>query len=180
MWRFFKNMIQLIISPDNGWEDVMRSSNPLKARYMMGWFIVIAALAGGISLLYPVHPPLLVLCQRAIAIFVVSWATVFFADFVITLALPRLDEGVMDPRNVSIMISYTVSLLAIQQLLSALIPMTFAMLELWPVYVVVILWRAMKSLELEPGVTGKYLLTVIIAFILPSQLLMRVFNYFVQ
>lgn len=179
MWKFFKNMVQLVISPDNGWEDVLQSSNPLRARYMMGWMIVLAALSCSISMIYFPHITLLTVVQRAIVTMVVYWATVFIADFVLSWAFPRFGDGVLDERAMSIVISYTVSLLTLQTMLSSLLPMTFAMLELWPVYVVVILWRAMKCLRFGSVVTGRYLVAVIIAFILPSQLLMRAFNYFI-
>lgn len=172
-------MIQLIISPDNGWEDVLQSSNTMRARFMMGWMIVIAAISCFVALFYDPHISVLSIVQHAIVIMVVYWATVFIADFVLSWSFPRFNEGVVDDRNMSIVISYTVSLLTIQTLLTSLLPVTFAMLELWPVYVVVILWRAMKSFQFDSKYTGRYLMAVIIAFILPSQLLMRAFNYFI-
>ncbi|MDE6154485.1 MAG: hypothetical protein K2G21_10120, partial [Muribaculaceae bacterium] len=104
------------------------------------------------------------------------WATFFVADFVLTMWLPRLNEGVVDERVSRLFLCYTVSLLSLQIVLASILPLTFAILELWPNYVVVIMWRAMKVLDLPDKAIGQFLLAVIVAFILPSQLLLRAFN----
>ena len=78
------------------------------------------------------------------------------------------------------MILYAISLLTIQTILSMLLPISFAILELWPIYVIIILWRAMKMLDIGTEKTGKYLALIIVAFIVPSQLVMRVFNSILQ
>ena len=176
MWMFIKNIIQLIISPDNGWDDVARGSNPVRARRGMSWMIAVAALSIFIQLFYSGHPAVMVLCQQMIVVFVTLCASYFFSDFILAMWLPRMNDVVVDERMSKLFIYYTISLLSLQIVLASILPLTFAILELWPIYVVVIMWRAMKVLDLPDKATGKFLLAVIVAFILPSQLLLRAFN----
>jgi len=176
MLAFLKNILQLIISPDNGWEDVVRVSSPRRAMRCMAWIVAVAAMSVFIQLLYSVHNPVMVLCQRSVIIVVSLWATYFIGDFIMTQWLPRINDGMYDERLSWLLPSYAASLLSLQVILTNVLPLTFAILELWPIYVVIIMWRAMKVLELPEGATGKYLLVIIVAFIVPSQLLPRLFN----
>lgn len=176
MWMFIKNIIQLIISPDNGWDDVSRVADPVRACRGMSWMITVAALSIFIQFFYSGHPSAMVLCQQMVVVLVSLWATFFVGDFVLTMWLPRMNDGVVDERVSRLFLCYTVSLLSLQIVLASILPLTFAILELWPIYVVVIMWRAMKVLDLPDKATGKFLLAVIVAFILPSQLLLRAFN----
>lgn len=176
MWMFVKNIIQLIISPDNGWDDVSRSATPARALRGMICMIAIAAVSVFVRMFYSAHAPGVVMCQQVVSVAVSFIATYFAADFILKAWLPRINEGVIDERMSRLFIYYTMSLLSLQVLFTNLLPLTFAILELWPIYVVVIMWRAMKVLDLPDEATGKYLFMVIVAFILPSQLLMRAFN----
>ena len=176
MWKFAKNILQLIISPDNGWTDVAQGSDPKRAGRGVSWFIVLASLSVFVQLFYSRHVEAVKLFQEMVIVAVSFWATMFLADFMLRQWLPRINGGVVDERMTRLFVCYSVSLLSLQVFISNILPLTFAILELWPIYVVVIMWRGMKVLDVPDNATGKYLIAVIVAFILPSQLLLRGFN----
>lgn len=177
MWTYIKNIFQLIISPDNGWDDIAAAGKSRGDVVSMGWMVMIAAASVFVPLFYTSHSPLLAMCQLFVAVNVSLWATYFIADNALSWVLPRLCDGVYDEKTAGTFTAYSVGLLSLQILLSDILPVTFAILELWPMYVVVIMWRGMKILDCQPAVTGKYLLLVILAFVGTSQLLLRIFNH---
>ncbi|MCM1448954.1 MAG: hypothetical protein NC082_01285 [Clostridiales bacterium] len=180
MWTFVKNILQLIISPDNGWEDTVRSNDRAGTVLPMGLVIMVASLSIFVPLLYSTHVTVLEMNQMFVTVNVSLWATYFIADSVMSWVLPRLCDGVYDEHRVRSFTAYTVALLSLQILVSDILPITFAILELWPLYVVIIMWRGMKILDCPQEHTGKYLLVVILAFIATSQLLLRGFKYVIM
>lgn len=180
MWKFAKNLIELIISPDNGWEDVSRTSEPVHSRMWMSVMIAVASVSCLFPLVYSVHEPVLAMIQRLIAVAVTYSATYVIAMFGLSLWIPRINEGVLDEASLVNLVTYSVSLSVIQVILTNLLPITFAILELWPVYVVIIMWRAMRVMGLDERVTGWYLLAVIVSIVVPSQLILRAFDYFIS
>ncbi len=176
MLIYLKNIIQLVISPDNGWEDIDADRSSQRAFKGLLWMTGIAALSVFVQLLYAHHIPLVAMFQMVIVVMISYGATYFIGNSVVTSWLPRINGGVSDADRVHLFSAYSVSLLSIQTIVSNLLPITFAILELWPIYTVVIMWRAMAILDISVEATGKYLLAVILGFILPSQLLPRIFN----
>ena len=71
--------------------------------------------------------------------------------------------------------AYITGLLSLQTILESVIPIPVAILQLWPIYVVVIIWRAMAILEVPEAHTGKYFIITIPTLILPSQIIIRFF-----
>lgn len=176
MLTYLKNMLQLIISPDNGWEDVDADRRSKRSARGLLWMVAVAAFSVFIQLLYARHMPLIAMFQSAVIVVITYGVTCFIGYSVVSLWVPRLNGGVLDTDRMRQFSAYSVGLLSIQTIVSNMLPITFAILELWPIYVVVIMWRAMAVLDMPGGATGKYLLAVILGFIVPSQLLPRVFN----
>lgn len=179
MWLFVKNIVQLIISPDNGWDDIAESASHNRSLVGMAWTIFIAAATVYVQLCYAGHPSGIVLTQLFIGIMVSLWATYFIADFVLVQWLPRLNEGVLNDSIFKQLLPCSISLLALQPMLNNLLPINFAILELWPLYVLVILWRAMKVLDIDETQTVKYICCMLVAFVIPSRLLLKGFYNFI-
>lgn len=176
MLVYLKNILQLVISPDNGWEDIDKDRSSIRAFKGLVWMVSIAAISIFIQLFYSRHIPLVAMFQSVIAVLISCWATYVIGRSVMSSWIPRLNGGVADTELVGLLSAYSVSLLSIQIIITDIMPLTFAILELWPIYVVVIMWRGMSVLGIPVEATGKYLLAVILGFIIPSQLLFRVFN----
>lgn len=179
MLTFIKNILQLIISPDNGWEDIKNEADSDRAFRGMSWTLVVSALACLIQVFYSGGATIAGQLQLAIVVVVAYWATYYVADFALTVWIPRINEGVIEPRNLKLFICYIVTLLSLQQLFTGLLPLRITILDLWPLYVLVIAWRAMKMLEIDTAKTERFLIINVVSFMLPSQLLIWVFKNYV-
>lgn len=142
----------------------------------MAWMLILTALSAFVEIFYSPHVTVITILQNTIAVGVALAVTFYLGDFLMTIWLPRLNDGVSDERLSRLFSSYVVCLLSLQYMLGNILPLSFAILELWPLYVVVIMWRSMRMFDLREGVTGKFILAVIVAFVVPLQVLYRLFN----
>lgn len=178
MWRFYKNIIQLIISPDNGWEDIKQTSRPERALLGMIWMIIVVAVSPLLHYVYSSDASWFTVVKESIMIVISMGLTYFIAGMIMNNWIPRFNGGVEINEKVTIFDSYMTSLLSLQILITNILPLSFAILTLWPVYVAIIMWRGMTFMDLEPRSTGKYIAIVIISLIVPSQVLIKLFLSF--
>ncbi len=177
MWRFFKNIIQLIISPDNGWDDIKRTSVPARAVLGAIWSIGIATLSPWIKLLYSSDISWLRLIQESIIIGVSYGLAYFLAGILMNTWIPMINGGEDSKDRITIFNSYIISTLLVQVLITNVLPLSFAILSIWPIYVAVIIWRGMKYMEIEEKDAGKFITASIVALIGPAFLLYRLFYF---
>ena len=178
MWRFYKNIIQLIISPDNGWEDIQQTSRPERATLGAIWMIIVVAVSPLLHFFYMNDVTWLTVVKEAIMIEISMGLTFFIAGMVMNNWIPRLNGGEEVRDKVTIFDAYVTSLLSLQILITNILPLSFAILTLWPVYVAVIMWRGMSFMEIESRCTGKYIAVAILSLIVPSQVLVKLFLSF--
>ena len=175
MWPYAKNIIQLIISPDHGWEDVAETSSPRRAFKLMTILLIIAALSPLCSLIYLEHPETLVIWQSTIIVFAAFWATFFVGEFVLGMFLHTLSEDEELNDSIRSFCAYVTGLLSLQVIIDSMLPIPVAILQLWPIYVVIIIWRGMRFFDIPEKHTGKFLLLTVPSLILPSQIIIRLF-----
>ena len=177
MLKFLKNILQLLISPDNGWDDIKEYGKT--AFGGMSCVIAVASVSCMFQLLYRDAYGFIEVLQHIIVSLVSYWVTFYISEFSLSLWMPRLCNGVFDPEILKTVVCYIISLLCVQTILQNVLPIEFAILTLWPIYVMVIVWRAMKILDVDLKNTEKYLLATATSFIAPSQLLIWMFNSYV-
>lgn len=178
MWRFFKNIVQLIISPDNGWEDIKLTSIPARAILGTLWSIAIAAISPWIKLLYNHDTSFIQLIQETIVTGVSFGLGYFLAGILMNTWIPMINGGEDIKDRITVFNSYIISLLSLQVLITSILPLSFAILTLWPLYIMIIAWRAMKFMDIEEKDAGKFMAASFVAVILPAILLNKLF-YFV-
>ncbi|MBD5180621.1 MAG: hypothetical protein HDT01_04910 [Bacteroidales bacterium] len=178
MWRFYKNIIQLIISPDNGWVDIQQTSIPQRAMLGAIWMIIVVAFSPLLHYVYGNDTMWLNVVKESIMILISMGLTYFIAGMVMNTWIPKINGGVENKDKVTIFAAYVTSLLSLQILITNILPLSFAILTLWPVYVAVIMWRGMHYMDVDARNTGKFMAVVILSLIVPSQLLIKFFLIF--
>lgn len=174
MWQFFKNIIQLIIQPDNGWVDISetRRERPL---WSMQWCFAIVALTSWVQLFYHARVSVVTVIQLMVMVYVSLWVAYFIGSYALSLFIPRVNDGVLDEERLNSFMACGMSLLSLQVMLGNLLPINYAILELWPLYVVVIMWRGKRYLEVPERKTGVFLAVVILSMVLPFEGLLKMF-----
>ena len=175
---FLKYLIQLIIAPVNGWEDIAGDGNRSRAIAMRGLSItlLIVALTSFTALFYKYDAGVVEVLQAAIVTYVLYWVTFFFADYIFTLYMPGITGSQVEEGQVKTYIAYNVAILSLVTLISNLLPFSFALIQLLPIYVGVIMWRGADYLGVPETKTGKFMMMSVCTVIIPPVLIGMLFE----
>lgn len=143
---FFKELLQVVISPRQGWHDTEKAGLPVHTLLTQGYipFIAIAALSAFMPLAYRSSSTATACLLEAISIFIRYFIGYFAATYILGFTLRRImgaDEAPSAEKN-DRMVLYTLATLALLSLVSNICPVELALLQMLPLYVVYIVWEA--------------------------------------
>ena len=171
MWKFLGNIIQLIISPASGWEDIAaddrrtdgrRGLTDIRKVYLGSFLPLIAVCAATyfLRMLYTGGPDFLQALQQTIIQFFSLFLSYHIAIYVFSLALPRLmsiDEQ-PDPRRSALLKMHCISVIALVFLLGNLIKVNVALIQFLPIYVIFIIWKGATYMGVPDRNLGLYMI----------------------
>lgn len=154
MFKFLANIIQLIFSPQKGWEDLdnddyrgdgRRGAIDVRRLYT-GCFIPLIAfcsLTSFVRILFEGGPDFLGALQTAIIEFFSLFLSYHLAVYVFSWVMPRLVAPGEQPdqRRDAIMVLYCISVVSLIFLLGNVIKVRLALIQFLPFYVVFIVWK---------------------------------------
>ncbi len=175
---FLRDMLQLILSPLKGWEDVSADGFDARELLIKGFipFVAIVALTVPVKYFFVADASIVVLIQQAVVCFIKYFVSYFIAGFVFTLYLPGCIDGEFSMRKCHTFIIYGLGLLALINLIQNCIPVELAISFVMPIYAMYILWRGLRYLSVSFNGVGSFLIMTICAIILPPYLLQYLFN----
>ncbi|MDE5857654.1 MAG: hypothetical protein K2H32_04800, partial [Muribaculaceae bacterium] len=90
-------MIQLVLSPVNGWEDIAKSDIPVKRLLSKGLYplMIVAAITSFCALFYSVDATFVSCLQSAVIIFISFFVTYFFANIIFM----TFGSNILNPAN---------------------------------------------------------------------------------
>ena len=179
MLKFLGLLIQLIISPGKGWEDIAAVGNEPRKICAGGFYplLGITACSVFIQLLYPLSDTFVASVQQAIITFVRFFISYFLASYVMSIFLKKLvDGGDPNEKKYNTFIIYNLSLLALITIIANCLPMEHPIVQFLPIYVLFVMWTGGRYLVIKVGNEIKFFLLSVISIIVPPYLLGYLFN----
>ena len=177
-FRYLLDMLQLILSPRRGWEDIAIDNASPRRLLHAGFlpFIILTALTCLPGLWYHSDATLPGVIGRAIACFVKYLAGYYLALFFFSLYMPSCTGGEVSPNKNATFIIYSLGLIAVFNILTNLLPMVPDMLYLLPVYLIFIMWRGITYMEVKFNGVMTFMILNILTVIITPFLLQYLFN----
>lgn len=178
-WRYLKNIIQLIISPARGWEDVSADGESPEELCRGGFYPLLAALGVSSLLryLYDVHNQSFIdILQLAIVIITSYFATLFFAQYAFTAFLNKFTDQEPSRHKSDSVVIYSLSVMMLFAIITNICPIEFEILKFLPVYALFVLWKASRFLDVREDAAGPYMFFVSAVVVAPPFLLTLLFN----
>lgn len=180
MLTFFKNLMQLILSPAHGWEDIARSAEKVDKLRSSGLYPLTAITALSVFLqgIYHVDQGLSDLLIGAVVTFVMFFVGYFCGVFVLTTVMP----GIQAPgthtgeRRINTLAIYSTGLLELIAIIANCVPITMALTLFLPLFVVVVIFKGARYLRVDPQYTARYVVLTSIALIAVPYLLKYLFD----
>lgn len=154
MLKFLGNIIQLIFSPQKGWEDLeyddlysdgrrgVLDIRHLYSRCLMP-VIVFCPLTYFVRMLYDNGPGFVEALQHVIIQFFCLFLAYHIGNYLFSLFASKIygQYDTPDQRRFSIMILYCIAVVAIIMMLDNIIKVNLALIKFLPIYVIFIIWK---------------------------------------
>ncbi len=177
---YITNIIQLILTPGSGWEDVSGSAvdraMPLR-QYLFGLF-GLTAITVFAELFHVDNASFALALIKSVGVFASLFVTYFIAREVFVAFLPDMLDTEFSVVKSEAVISYTLSIPAIIMMVFNLLPERLALYYITPVLVALIFWKADAYLGVSKDKNWHFVMLGIFGLILPPILIQELFGCF--
>lgn len=158
MLTFLKYLIQLILSPASGWEDIERTAPDAETLSRRGLYPLMALTAAAefLTLFYARHAALGEIIMRAVCDFGTYFVSLFIAKLIFELYLGRLCDVKPAPERVALLTVCGIGLMVLVQLLCNCLPWSLVIFKFLPVYVVLVLYKAIPYIGVRKADTMRF------------------------
>ncbi len=167
MLKFLKYLLQLLISPANGWDDISHAGTEPSRLTAEGFYPLLgaSAITAFIPMIYDHEISLAAALQNAIIIFVQYFISLFLANYIFATILPRYIDGEPNEKRTSTFIIYNLSLLALITIIENILPFDLAIVQFLPIVVAVVMWRGCRYMAVLSDRTGRFMIAAIVTII---------------
>lgn len=176
MLHYLKLMLQILMSPKRGWDDV--AADETSPRYLLRQGLlpvaIVASLTVGLGFLYQIRPQAYTIILTGVVAFVRYMLTYFIAVALLVYLLPRVtNDGAVDRTRVELFSVYCVGMMALIGILENIIPYQkgntplLPLIQFLPLYVVVVMIQGRGILNIIENRLFIFAAITIIGIILP-------------
>lgn len=146
MLTFLKYLIQLILSPSNGWDDLAKHDPDPEVMLREGLFPLMALSAATefLDIPYGTDAGLLQVISSAVTDLGAYFLTVFLARLIFDISLDKLCNRPPEQRRVHTFINATVGLMVLFRIVDNCLPWNLMLLKFLPLYVVLVISKATR------------------------------------
>lgn len=152
MLHYLKLMLQLLMAPARGWEDVAESAENSRHTLLCGLLplAALAALSAFTGRFYQLHPSFTPLLVKAVVMFIKYTVTYFIGVALLLNVLPRLtSDGLVNRERVELFCAYCEGMMAVIGILECVMPMDITLLQFLPIYVVVVICMGRRFVDVD-------------------------------
>lgn len=144
--QFVKQMIQLILSPSRGWEDVSASvHNPdWLERHGFVPFLIVTGLSEFLPMLYSHGGGFAACLLRGVIICVAMFCSLYVARLFMDITYARYIDRHVNKAKLSLFVTYLIGLNCLYTIITNAFPATMTLLKLLPLLSVIVVFRAVR------------------------------------
>lgn len=159
MLRFLKYVIQLILSPKNGWEDLARQNPSPQTLLNKGFYplLFLSVASEFLGMVYH-HDTLAVAIVSAVADFGAYFLGVYLTRLVLSLSLEKFCDEVPDFSVIETFSVVSVGLMVFFRIIDNVVPWNIMLLKFLPLYVVLVLSKSATYLGVRRDNDMRFLL----------------------
>lgn len=160
MKQYLQNIIQLILSPTKGWEDISAAVEDPDTVAAKGYYplLGIAALTEFFRLFYDRNLGFVSAVMLAVALFGTFFISYYVCRLVLESLLKNIVTGEPNASRVSLFILYTLSLSLIIEMIENCVPTSLTPIKFLPLFVALIIYRASAYMAVKPDYELKFLI----------------------
>ena len=165
MLQFLKHILQLMLSPAKGWEDVSQASEAPAELCSRGLYplLGIAALSNFVRMLYGNGILLVTAIERAVVDFGAYFVTVYIARLVFDIYVGRFTAGQPPRERVTVPTAVAVGILLPIHISDNILPWNLVLLRFLPLYAVLVLYKSSSYMDVPTSREMNYMIMATLA-----------------
>lgn len=181
MLLYLRQMLQLLLAPAKGWEDL--AACPITSREAIRRGLLPLAAAAGATVFFRaiyVKPDWTAMVTECLEAFMQYMITFYFGTLLMAMIIPRLtDPGKPTAEErINLFMSFPVGMMAVIGILAHLLPPGFTLINFLPLAVVVVMFSGRDFLGVPADRQGAFTALTIASAILPVYLIEWLFEKF--
>ena len=170
--------MQLIISPVKGWTDIAAVGENPQTLAASGFYplLGLTACSAFIPRLYHTHLELSLLIESAVVTFVGYFIAYFLASALLTATIEKVSSDNPGEKKINTFIIYNLAILALITFIRNCLPMDLSLIQLMPLFVLIIMWAGRKYLNIDEGHTPTFLLLCALFILIPPYVIIAIFR----
>lgn len=159
MWLYIRQLIQLLLSPAKGWEDISeaaKTADEIQRRGFYPW-IGITAASEFLRLIYNHKVSFVDVLQGAIAIGGALFISLYIARIFLDMILPQHVDRKVNLVKVNVFAIYLVGMVGLYHIISNAMPASMTFLNFLPVFSLLIVFKSTTFLGISEDKTMTFL-----------------------
>jgi len=146
MWLYIRQLIQLVLSPARGWEDISAAAQTPAEVQRRGYcpWLAVTALSELVPLLYRPGLTLWAALEAAIAVAGAMFVSVYLARVILDITLRGHVDGEVSPSRTGVFVLYTVGLVCLYRVVANLLPAALTLVHFLPLLSVPAIFKAAR------------------------------------
>lgn len=159
MLMFLKYLIQLMLSPTQGWADVAKNSPEPAHLLNRGLYplMIVSALTELLAIVYDHDTGWLQVITASIADFGAYFLAIYISRLVLDICLPKLCVDTPDYDRAQVFITCSVGLMVLFQIIDNVLPWSLMIIKFLPLYAVLVLSKASKYMQIRKNEEMRFL-----------------------
>lgn len=158
MLSYLKYLIQLILSPARGWEDLAEREPAPESMLRLGLYplLGIAAASELPALFYEQSTGLATVLMHAVVDFGAYFVSIFIARLLFDIYLGRLTET-PDRRHTETLVAMGIGMMVIIRIIDNILPWDLVLMRFLPLYVMLVLYKSSQYMAIPANNEIRYL-----------------------
>lgn len=181
--KFLTNILQLIVNPAKGWEDISHDHDDHVMLSRVGFYplLGIGTLSCFMNMLkIGQNVAFMQAFESAIIMLTVYFATLFIAGAAFGYYMPKISYKEPSTLRNTTFIVYTLSIMLLIEIIINIIPINFPVLYFLPIYLGVIMYKGTAYAGINPDKEGHFMFLSVFSIIAPPYLLGLLFKTILQ
>lgn len=178
MLKFLTCLIQLIISPAKGWEDIAAVGEDPRRICADGFYplLGVTACSAFIQRFYIPELGPVALIQDAIITFIEYFVSYFLASFIFSLFGAKVVDGELNEKKYHTFVIYNLSLLALITIVGNCFPMELPIVQFLPIFTIIVMWMGRRYMAVKEEFSFRFIFLSAVAILLSPYLLGYLFR----
>lgn len=170
MWLYIRQLIQLVLSPTRGWEDISESARTPDEIQRTGFYpwLALTALSELVRPFYEPELTFLAAFESAIAVAGAMFVSMYLARLFFDMTLTRHVDGTLNVGKVGVVTLYLIGVACLFRIVANVLPTSLTLVHFLPLLTLLIIFRSSDFVGVRSDSVMTYLgLGAIATIVLP-------------